>query len=71
MGDAVRPSKTAYEHVASQSFGLWASYLDTAKSALQLPFSYIELKAILGRTPTYLGYGLIYKESQTSLANYK
>lgn len=71
MGDAVRPSKTAYEQAISQSSGLWESYLDSAKSTSQLPLSCIDLKAILERTPTYLGNGLISKEFQPSLAYYE
>ncbi|KAJ5135140.1 uncharacterized protein N7515_004418 [Penicillium bovifimosum] len=64
MDDAVRPSKEEFDRILSESYDEWSSHLTNAHESPRLPPSSIELKSLLERTPSYLGYGSVPKDTQ-------
>lgn len=64
MDDAVRPSKEKFDQILSESYDEWSSYLKDAHDHPHLPSSSIELKSLLGRAPSFLGYGLISEDAE-------
>lgn len=59
MDDAVRPSKERFSRVLDDSYNQWLSYLKNANTTPQLPSYCADLKCILRRTPSFLGYDLL------------
>lgn len=64
MDDAVRPSKETFDRIYSESYGEWSSYLATANENPRLPPFSIDLKPLLEKTPSFLGYGLVSKDTE-------
>ena len=64
MDDAVRPSKEKFDRILFESFDEWSFYLATARENPRLPPFSIDLKSLLGKTPSFLGYGLFSKNSK-------
>ncbi|KAK6823721.1 hypothetical protein RU639_006404 [Aspergillus parasiticus] len=56
--DAIQPNKESFDRVLRESYALWSSYVDL-EGPTSLLFECIDLKRILGRTPSFLGHGLI------------
>ncbi|PIG84595.1 hypothetical protein AARAC_002425 [Aspergillus arachidicola] len=56
--DAIQPTKERFDRVLRESYALWSSYVDL-EGPTSLPFECIDLKRILGQTPSFLGHGLI------------
>lgn len=66
MDDAVRPSKERFNRVAGDSHNQWSSYLEDATTTPLLLSYCADLKGILRRTPSFLGYGLLSENSKLS-----
>jgi hypothetical protein len=64
MDDAVRPSKENFDRILSESYDEWSSHLTNAHKTPHLPPSSIDLKSLLERTPSFLGYGLVPKDTE-------
>ncbi|KAE8402793.1 hypothetical protein BDV37DRAFT_272647 [Aspergillus pseudonomiae] len=58
--DAVQPTKETFDRVLRESYALWSSYVDLEGST-SLPIQCIDLKGMLGQTPSFLGHGLIFE----------
>ncbi|KAE8142645.1 hypothetical protein BDV38DRAFT_267840 [Aspergillus pseudotamarii] len=56
--DVVKPTKERFDRVLRGSYALWSSYVDL-EGPTTLPIECIDLKRIFGRTPSFLGHGLI------------
>ncbi|KAE8308144.1 hypothetical protein BDV41DRAFT_568477 [Aspergillus transmontanensis] len=56
--DAIQPTKERFDRVLRESYALWSSYVDL-EGPTSLLFECIDLKRILGQTPSFLGHGLI------------
>jgi hypothetical protein len=64
MDDAIRPSKERFDRIFSESCDEWSSHLTNAHKNPRLPPSSIDLKSLLERTPSFLGYGLISRDAE-------
>lgn len=68
MDDAVRPSKETFNRILDNSYNQWHSYLEDSGTTPTLPSYCLDLKSIIGRMPSFLGYGLLSKEAKVSFA---
>ncbi|KZF20395.1 hypothetical protein L228DRAFT_250079 [Xylona heveae TC161] len=68
MNDGVSPSQPAFDQLLGESCKLWSSYRDAASTTPLLPSDCINLKSLLGRTPSFLGSGLLPDDVHVSLA---
>ncbi|KAL4889385.1 hypothetical protein BDV59DRAFT_195789 [Aspergillus ambiguus] len=64
MDDAVRPSKEEFDRILSESYNEWSSHLVNALENARLPPFSVELKLLSERTPSFLGYGLIPRDTE-------
>lgn len=66
MSDAIRPGKEEFDRVLSDSHTQWLSYLKDANTTPTLPLDCVDLKSIVQRTPSFLGYGLLSESAKVS-----
>lgn len=59
MGDAVRPSDGEFTQVLQESLKIWSSYLTAGSEDHLLPRQAIDLRSLVGQTPSFLGAGLV------------
>ena len=66
MNDAVRPGKEKSDQLLDDSSSQWSSYLEDANATPLLLSNCLDLKRVLGRTPSFLGYGSLPEEAKVS-----
>lgn len=70
MDDAVRPRKEDFHRLLGAILRQWSSYLKgfNDSGALLLPYKCLDLKSVLGRTPSFLGYSSLPEEAEASFS---
>ena len=68
MGDTARPSEDEFSRVLHESFKTWHSYLPAGSEEPLLPRQALNMKSLVGQTPSFLGGGLASLDEAISFA---